>query len=115
MKRYSLVPDDYKKNDPRSLAYFYPTSLNIVSFAKKMQEFSFYQALEVAEEMANKQGFILVPWSCIHWKRAKTFGHDRKIKVGRKSFFLLKVNELTKNEKEKLEEYISQIHSKKAS
>lgn len=109
MKKYSLIPFDYKKNDPRSLAYFYPKTLNIVLFAKKMQDFSFYQALEVAEEMAEKQGFLLIPWSCIHWKRAKNFGNDRKIKIGRKSYFLMKESELTKTEKIKLELYLDEL------
>jgi hypothetical protein len=107
---FSLVPKEYKKKDPRSLLYFHPQSINIVAYAKKMQAFAFYQALEVAEELAKKQGFILLPWSCIHWQRAKSFGYDRKIKIGRNSFFLMKPNELTKSEEIKLEGYIKELH-----
>lgn len=106
MKHYSLVPKDYKEKDPRPLLYLYPNSINIVAYAKKMQEFSFYQALEVAEDLAKRQGFILLPWDCIHWKRAKNYGSDRKIKIGRKSFFLMKTNELTKSETSKLKAYL---------
>lgn len=106
MEHYSLVPADYKEKDPRRLPWLYPNSLNIVYYAKKMQEFAFYQALEVAEELAKKQGFILLPWSCIHWQRAKNFGVDRKIKIGRNSFFLMKPNELTSSEKLKLQRYL---------
>jgi hypothetical protein len=105
----SLVPKDYKNKDPRTLPYLYPDSLNIVAYAKKVQIFSFYQTLEVAEDLAKRQGFILLPWSCIHWQRAKYFGPDRKIKIGRKSFFLMKPEELTKSEKTKLLNYLEQI------
>jgi hypothetical protein len=106
MKQYSLVPERYKERDPRALIYLYPTSLNVVAYAKRMQEFAFYQALEVAEDIAHKQGYILLPWSCIHWKRAKNFGADRKVKIGRNSYFLMKPSELTESEKTKLELYI---------
>lgn len=102
LKSFSLVPKDYRNKDPRTLPYLYPTTLNVVAYAKKMQEFSFYQALEIAEDLAKRQGYILLPWSCIHWQRAKKLGHDRKIKIGRKSFFLLRVEEMTKGEKLKL-------------
>lgn len=112
MERYSLLPQEYKDKDkdPRRLPWLYPGTLNLVYYAKKMQEFSFYQALEVAEDLASKQGFILLPHSCIHWQRAKNFGYDRKVKIGRKSFFLMKPNELTKSEGLKLEKYLEELH-----
>lgn len=110
LEQISLIPKGYKNKDPRSLLYLYPNSINIVAYAKKMQQFSFYQSLEIAEDLAKRQGFILLPWECIHWQRAKAFGVDRKVKIGRKSFFLMKVNELTKNEKSKLELYLNEIN-----
>ncbi|WP_282154818.1 hypothetical protein [Cytobacillus gottheilii] len=109
LQEFSLIPVDYREKDPRTLPFLYPQSLNIVAYAKKMQEFSYYQALEVAETLAKMQGFVLLPWSCIHWERAKNLGHDRKIKIGRKSFFLLKTDEMTKTEKRKLESLISEM------
>jgi len=110
LKNYSLVPKEYKDKDPRRLPWLYPTTLNLVYYAKKMQEFSFYQALGVAEDLAFKQGFILLPHACIHWQRAKNYGQDRKIKIGRNSFFLMKIDELTKSETMKLEKYIEKLH-----
>lgn len=104
----SLVPDKYKEKNIRALPYLYPTKLNLVVYAKQMQELAFYQALEVAENLARRQGFMLVPWSCLHWQRAKAYGPDRKIKIGRNSFFLLKPNELTKGEIKKLEQYYTE-------
>jgi len=109
IESFTLIPKDYKKKDPRTLLYLYPNSVNLVAYAKKMQQFSFYQSLEIAEDLAKRQGFILLPWECIHWQRAKAFGVDRKIKIGRKSFFLMKPQELTKNETLKLENYLAEI------
>lgn len=106
---FTLVPEKYKDKDPRALLYLYPNSVNIVAYAKKMQKFSFYQALEVAEDLAKRQGFILLPYSCIHWERAKKYGVDRRVKIGRKSFFLMRLNELTKNEKEKLQLHLADL------
>lgn len=110
LEKYSIVPKDYKEKDPRPLLYLYPESINLVSFNKQIQTFSFYQTLEVAEDLARRQGFILLPWNCIHWQRAKAFGVDRKVKIGRKSFFLMKIQELTKNEKAKLMEYLEELN-----
>lgn len=105
---YSLVPKGYKEKDPRQLFYLYPTQINLVSFSKQMQKFNYYQMLELAEDIAKKQGFILLPWSCIHWQRAKEYGPDRKVKIGRKSFFMMKPEELTKGERRKLEAYLQE-------
>ena len=110
LEAISLIPPDYKSKDPRPLLYLYRETINIVAYAKKMQEFAFYQALEVAEDLAKRQGFILLPWDCIHWQRAKNYGSDRKIKIGRKSFFLMKPNELTKREEAKLRIYLEEMN-----
>jgi hypothetical protein len=111
VQEFSLVPKGYRNKDPRPFSYLYPNSINIVSYAKSMQKFAFYQALEVAEDLAKKQGFILLPWRCIHWQRAQSFGIDRKVKIGRNSFFLMKPNELTKSETSKLEKYLEELHA----
>jgi hypothetical protein len=111
---FTLLPKGYKDKDkdPRALVYLYPSTLNIVAYAKKLQQFSFYQALEVAEMMAKRQGFILLPFSCIHWERAKLFGEERRVKIGRKSFFMMKLTELTKKETEKLTLHLAEIQEK---
>jgi len=109
IKKYSIIPKNYKDKDPRTLPFLYPKTINIVAYAKKVQAFSFYQTLEVAEDLANRQGYILLPWSCMHWERAKRFGVDRKVKIGRKSFFMMKVDELTPGEMKKLERYIDDL------
>lgn len=108
LKKYSLIPKNYKKVDPRPLIYLYPETVNLVAYAKKVQKFSFYQALEVAEDLANRQGYILLPFNCMHWERARDYGADRKIKIGRKSYFMMKLGELTKTEKKKLDAFIDE-------
>lgn len=110
VEQFTLIPRNYKKKDPRPLTYLYPTQINIVAYAKEMQRFSFYQALEVAEDLAKRQGFILLPFDCMHWQRAKVYGVDRKVKIGRKSFFLMKLDELTENERAKLENHLIELH-----
>ena len=109
LDEFTLIPDKWKDKDPRGLLYLYPGSVNIVAYAKKMQQFSFYQALDVAETLAKKQGYILLPHSCIHWERAKKLGEERRVKIGRNSFFLMKIIELTKKEKEKLEAHLEDL------
>lgn len=109
IKDFSLVPADYKEKDPRALAYLYPTTLNIVAYAKQMQKFSFYQSLEIVEDVANNLGYILLPYDCLHWQRRQKFGAERKVKIGRKSFFLLRKSELTKTEKSKLYKHLSAV------
>lgn len=111
LAKYSVIPKNYKAKDPRPLIYLYPKEVNLVVYAKKVQEFSFFQALEVAETLAHRQGFLLLPFNCMHWQRAKDFGPDRKIKIGRKSFFLMKENELTKTEKRKLSIYLEELNN----
>lgn len=89
------------------LLYNFP-SLPKVKFAKLMNEFYFYKALEAVEEAADKMGFILVPRSCMHWKRCRDYSVKRKVKVCGKTFFMMKINEITENEIKNLEGYIDE-------
>lgn len=110
LDQFTLLPEGYDKKDPRNLLYWYPTTINVVLFAKQMQTFYFYKQLEVAEDMAKRMGCLLLPYSCIHWKRAKDYGSDRKLKIGRNSYFLMKPDELTKGEIRKLQMCLEEIH-----
>lgn len=105
---YSVVPDGYRDKDPRTLLYHYPSMPKIL-YAKKMQEFCFFYALEAAEKVAHKEGYILVPYECIHWQRKKVLSaQGRKIKIGRRSYFLMRPNEMTENERKKFDQYLSE-------
>ncbi|MDG5787774.1 hypothetical protein QA612_09705 [Evansella sp. AB-P1] len=107
MENLSLIPSGYKYRDPRALLYNFP-SLPKVKFAKLMNEFYFYKALEAVEEAASKLGFILLPRSCMHWKRCRDYSEDRKVKVCGKTYFMMKIEEITENEISKLQNYIDE-------
>jgi len=108
LKEYSILPEDYKSKDPRNLLYHFP-SLPVVKYAKLMQTWSFYQALGVAEDLAHRQGYVLLPSFCMHWQRVQKHGPDRRVKIGRNSFYLMRLKELTKTEKNKLENHIEEV------
>lgn len=114
LNQFSLVPGDYKAKDPRQLAYMFPHSImsseqKFIAYNKKMQTFLFYHSLDVAEHMAKLMDYILLPAACIHWRRAKALGDKRRVQVGKNIFYLVKENELNKNELNKLYEYAEQI------
>ncbi|OIJ22058.1 hypothetical protein BKP45_05115 [Anaerobacillus alkalidiazotrophicus] len=112
MHHFSVVPERYKDKDPRALLYHFP-SLPKVKFAKLMAQFTYYKQLEVAEDLANRQGYILLPFVCMHWQRRGQFTPDRKVKIGRNSFFMMKINELTKSEEFKFKDFLYEVHKDK--
>ncbi|MEE6208997.1 hypothetical protein U3A55_02345 [Salarchaeum sp. III] len=60
--------------------------------------------------MADKLGFMLVPGSCMHYRRKQRFAEDRKVKVGRNVFFMMKDQELTNREKNNLLLFLEDVH-----
>lgn len=109
LEKYSILPVE-KNIDPRTLLYQYP-SMPVVKYAKLMQQHCFNQALAVAEEMAHKQGYVLLPSTCMHWERVSKFGNERRVKVGRNTFYLMRLKEMTKGEIKKIEIYIEEEKS----
>ena len=108
---FSVVPAGYRDKDPRTLLYHFPSMPKVV-YAKKMQEFCFWYALEAAERVAHREGYLLVPYECLHWARKKVYAAEgRKIKIGRRSYFLMRPHEMTENEKKKFEQFLSEIKS----
>lgn len=103
----SLIPNNYKNKDPRTLLYHFP-SMPKVHFAKALTKFYNFKALEAVEEAAEKMGYILIPRVCMHWKRCRDYAESRKVKVMGKTYFMMKYEELTNGEKEKLKEYINE-------
>lgn len=114
MVEFSIVPPNFKDKDPRGLAVLFPNSIrnsdqSFVGFMKKMQVFDFYNSLSMFEEYAHANGFILLPASVMHWRRRNGFGIERRVRVGRKSFYLVREHELTQGEKEKLLDHIKDV------
>lgn len=108
LKKYSIVPPGNDK-DPRALLYHFP-SLPIVKYAKMMQKYSFIQAVAAAEKVAHLSNYILLPSKCMHWQRVKK-NNERRVKVGKNTFYLMRLNELTKSEHQKLLYYIDDFQS----
>ena len=109
LEEFTLLPPNFQKMNPHALVLLYPETMNIYVYHKKMTKYSFYLQVKLAEDIAKKMGFILLPGKCIHWKRAKAFAENRRVKIGRNTFYMLKINELTKKEHEKLIEVIHKI------
>lgn len=110
ISNFSVVPEGFMKKDPRNLPYHFP-SMPIVKYAKIMNRYNYYYALKAAEEVAHKNGYILLPTSCMHWQRRAHFTEmNRNIKVGNYSFFMMKIEELTKSEQQKLEKYLDELN-----
>lgn len=110
---FNLTPADYKRKDPRQLAYNYADTIQnsangLVIYNKYVQQFIYNHTLDAVEQFAKNLGFILVPSSCIHWRRAKDIAHRRAI-VGRKTFYALQEHELNDNEKKKLLDHLEEI------
>lgn len=108
LKEFSIVPKEFEKKDPRQLLYHFP-SLPVVKYAKLMQVYSFNTTVKVAEELANRQGYVLLPFKCIHWQRAQKFS-ERRLKIGKNTFYLMQLKELTGNEKSKMIDYIEEVN-----
>jgi len=111
---FSIVPPDLKEKDPRPFAYLFPNMIrnddqSFVAFIKKWQRFDFYNSLNMFEEYAHANGFLLFPATLMHWRRRNGFGQERRARVGRKSFYLVRENELTEGEKQKLLDHIEEV------
>lgn len=108
------MPPNFKDKDPRGLAMLFPNSIrndnqSFYGFIKKMQVFDFYNSLNMFEEYAHENGFILLPATIIHWRRRNELGSKRRVRVGRNAFYLMREDELNKREKEKLLDYINDV------
>lgn len=113
LKQYSLVNPNYQKHDPRQLAYLYPDSItrsmqSFISYNKKLQTFLYNHSLDAATQAANMFGCILVPTNCLHWRRAKQIA-ERRIFIGRNSFYIVKPTEINKNELSRLQKRIAEV------
>lgn len=108
LKAYSIVPADFDEKDPRMLPYHFP-SFPVVKFAKLMQIYSFNKTLSAIQDVAHRQGYVLLPAVCMHWGRVKKFGQERRAKVGKHNFYMMRLNELTQVEINKLQNYIREM------
>lgn len=114
MIEFSIVPPDFKEKDPRGLAMLFPNAIrndnqSFIGFIKKMQVFDFYNSLSMFEEYAHANGFLLLPASIMHWRRRNVLGVERRVRVGRNAFYLVRENEMTEREKDMLLNHIKDV------
>ncbi len=108
MTTLSIVPQR-KIKDPRQLLYHFP-SIPAQKYAKMVATFHHDQMLKMAEKLANGLGYILVPGSCLHWKKKQEF-EARQVNVGKFTYYTLKREEMTKQTLEKYLQYVEDIQS----
>lgn len=104
----TIVPADKIQNDPQHILYHFP-SMNAVKYTKLSQEYHFWRSVDVAEQTARMFGSLLLPARCIHWER-KTRLASRRIQIGKKSFYILKYEELTEIEWTKYKEEVAMVN-----
>src|SRR5690625_880847 len=106
----SVVHQKYKDKDPRTIPYLYPETINIVAYAKNVQAYSLFATLDVAEQIAKRFGHLLVHSKCMHWSRIKKYV-SRRVRVGRRTYYILKPSEMTDLEIQKLKTYVDELQN----
>lgn len=100
----TIIPAGKLKHDPQRLLYHFP-SIDKVRYTKLSQEYYYWHSVSVAEGTARMFGRLLIPARCLHWERKTRFA-DRRLQIGKKSFYVMAMDEMTEVEKEK---YLSEV------
>lgn len=108
----TIIPEGKLKHDPQRLLYHFP-SIDKVRYTKLSQEFYFWHSVSVAEESARMFGRLLIPARCLHWERKIRLA-DRRLQIGKKSFYVIAMDELTEIEKRKYLDEVDTINQKEA-
>lgn len=110
--QYSLTTPNFRDKNPRNLPYYLPESLNVVAYSKQMVNFTNNLLLEQLEQTAKSLNYVVVPYALINWSRRKKFGElNKRYKIGKKTYFLLDPDKLTKTEVKKLKDYIADLNA----
>lgn len=92
----TIVPREKIDKNPETLLFHFP-SIHPVQYTKMHAEYYKWKAIQAAESTAAACGFALVPSDCFHWRRKSNMS-KRRVKIGKQSFFTLKINELSESE-----------------
>lgn len=103
----SIVPNHKVSKQPYNIPYHNP-HFPLVKYNKIITDYFFWKQVQVAEEMAKMNGFLLVPSICLSWKRVKKFS-AYMVPIGRKTFYQIKPADLTEGEKKKFLDYVSML------
>lgn len=103
----TIIPSEALKTDPQHLLFNFP-GIHPVKYTKLSSEYHHWQAVAAAEKTARMFGRFLVPCTLIHWERKLRF-EDRRIQIGKKAFYALAQDEMTKLEYSKYCEAAEQL------
>ncbi len=92
----TIVPVEKVASNPQTLLYNFP-SIHPVRYTKLSAEYHYWRAVKAAEDTAHACGCLLVPGKLLNWRRHARFA-DRKVKIGKESYFTLQQKELTATE-----------------
>ena len=111
---FTIVPQDLQEKDPRPFAYLYPETIRcnnqkFISFIKQLQRFTFYQSVQQFERFGKANGYILLPSSVLHWRRRSELGQERRVLIGRNTFYFVRQSELNEREQAKLLAHVEEI------
>ena len=81
---------------------------NFVEFANALQQQYKLSSVAAAEEAAEIFGFVLVPATCLSWRKRNKLGETRRIKI-HESFYAVRVDELTDLERNKFFKYCENL------
>jgi hypothetical protein len=103
----SIVPNSKIQKDVTKLPFHFP-SFPLVKYCKLSAEYHFWKAVRMLEQAVQQNGKILVPTSCLHWKRKKQFQGNILHVYGR-SFYQLAPEELSRAERTKYDQVVASI------
>lgn len=111
MFNYDLVPQDhYEKRNPMALPFLYPTTLNLTSYNRQLQQYTNNQMLDQLQRVAKQFNAFVVPASVLHWRRRKKFtAEGKRHRISNNAYFVLQVRDMTAAERAKLKEYAEEI------
>ena len=81
---------------------------SFVEFANALQRQHKLSSVAAAEEAAELFGFILVPATCLSWRKRNKLGETRRIKI-HESFYAVRADELTELERSKFFKYCDNL------
>lgn len=100
LSNLSLVNPQKIAKDPRKLAYLYP---RMPASRYKLRTDDFYRCLtlKIAEDVAAAAGCVLIPATCIHYRRRDP---ARRVRINGHNYYVMPRDCLTRLEKKKYED-----------
>ena len=95
--KLSLIDNDVLNKNPKNLVYLYP-SMPKIRLAEKMETYYRAQTIRAAEQAAFTISSLLVPASCIHYKRRD---QNKRVVLFGRSYYIVRRDQMTYLEMQK--------------